>query len=75
MLERNSVSKSVVYTEREPIPMFSNSCTQDRINPLKGEEKWGGESRREDGRREEGRREEGREEKKAQRQVDNRYNP
>ena len=34
MLERKSASKSMVYTDRDPMPMFSNSCTQDRISPL-----------------------------------------
>ena len=34
VLERKSASKSIVYTDSDPIPMFSNSCTQDRISPL-----------------------------------------
>jgi hypothetical protein len=34
VLERKSASKSMVYTDRDPMPMFSNSCTQDRISPL-----------------------------------------
>ena len=32
--ERKFASKSRVYTDRDPIPMFSNSSTHDLINPL-----------------------------------------
>ena len=35
VLDRKSASKSMVYTDSDPMPMFSNSCTQDRISPLK----------------------------------------
>ena len=38
VLERKSASKSIVYTDSDPIPMFSNSCTQDRISPLQKQE-------------------------------------
>ena len=38
VLERKSASKSIVYTDSDPIPMFSKSCTQDRISPLQEQE-------------------------------------